>query len=63
MAEKKNDTLKEQELEEAYLAAKAQTEALRQERIQALSAYDLAKKEDAAQEKNDGQCENYHAKL
>lgn len=51
-AEKKNDTLKEQELEEAYLAAKAQTEALRQERTQALSAYDLAKKEDAAQEKN-----------
>lgn len=46
------DTLKEQELKETYLAAKTETEAARQERSQAQAAYNLAKKEDAAQDKN-----------
>ncbi len=44
--------LKEQELEESYLTAKSETETARQEKSQARAAYDLAKKEDAAQNKN-----------
>lgn len=46
------DILKEQQLEEAYLAAQSDTEGARQEKSQAQSAYNLAKKEDAAQDKN-----------
>ena len=43
---------KEQASGEEYLAAKEEVEALEQEKSQAQSAYDLAKKEDAAQDKN-----------
>lgn len=50
--DKDGDPLKEQQLEEAYLAAQSDTEAARQEKSQAQSAYHLAKKEDAAQNKN-----------
>lgn len=45
-------SLKKQELRESYQAAKAETEAARQERSQARAAYELAKAEDAAQDKN-----------
>lgn len=45
-------SLKKQELKESYQAAKAETEAARQERSQARAAYELAKAEDAAQDKN-----------
>lgn len=47
-----SNAARKQELKEAYQAAKAETEAARQERSQARGAYDLAKKEDAAQDKN-----------
>lgn len=46
------DLLKEQELKEAYLAKKTETEIARDAKSEAQSAYNLAKKEDAAQDKN-----------
>lgn len=46
------DTPKLKELKEAYRAAKAETEAAREENSQAQAAYRLARKEDAAQDKN-----------
>lgn len=45
-------SMKEQELKEEYLAAKSEAEAAGQEKSQAQTAYNLAKKEDAAQDKN-----------